>query len=124
MCERTFLHYLACNSPSPYSLTNHDSKPQIGFAIWSKKSDKELQRELKKALEKKALNVPDSVAMIIRAVYLEKTHTMKKMRKDHELACIGFRKWVIEQKKKTKKDPLPLARIEVSKVISFSIVLC
>lgn len=54
--------------------------------------------------------------MIIRAVYLEKTHTMKKMRKDHELACIGFRKWVIEQKKKTKKDPLPLARIEVSKV--------
>ena len=93
------------------------SKSQTGFAIWSKKSDKELQRELKKALEKKALNVPDSVAMIIRAVYLEKTHTMKKMRKDHELACIGFRKWVIEQKKKTKKDPLPLARIEVSKVI-------
>ena len=92
------------------------SETQTGFAIWSKKSDKELQRELKKALEKKALNVPDSVAMIIRAVYLEKTHTMKKMRKDHELACIGFRKWVIEQKKKTKKDPLPLARIEVSKV--------
>lgn len=88
-----------------------------GFAIWSKKSDKELQRELKKALEKKALNVPDSVAMIIKAVYLEKTHTMKKMKKDHELACIGFRKWVIEQKKKnSKKDPLPLARIEVSKV--------
>ena len=87
-----------------------------GFAIWSKKSEKELQRELKKALEKKALNVPDSVAMIIRAVYLEKTHTMKKMKKDQELACIGFRKWVIEQKKKTKKDPLPLARIEVSKV--------
>ena len=54
--------------------------------------------------------------MIIRAVYLEKTHTMKKMKKDQELACIGFRKWVIEQKKKTKKDPLPLARIEVSKV--------
>ena len=68
------------------------------------------------------MNVPDSVAMIIRAVYLEKTHTMKKMRKDHELACIGFRKWVIEQKKKTKKDPLPLARIEVSKVRSYFIV--
>ena len=41
---------------------------------------------------------------------------MKKMFKDHELACMGFRKWVIEQKRKTKKDPLPLARIEVSKV--------
>ena len=88
----------------------------LGFAIWSKKSDKELQRELKKALEKKALNVPEPVAMIIRAVYLEKSHTMKKMFKDHELACMGFRKWVIEQKRKTKKDPLPLARIEVSKV--------
>ena len=97
----------------------------LGFAIWSKKSEKELQRELKKALEKKALNVPDSVAMIIRAVYLEKTHTIKKMKTDQELAFISFRKWVIEQKKKTKKDPLPLARIEVSKVrlpafISFS----
>ena len=79
---------------------------------------------MKKALEKKALNVPDAVAMIIRAVYLEKSHTMKKMKKDHELACIGFRKWVIEQKKKTKKDPLPMARIEVSKVIiSIPIIL-
>ena len=94
--------------PIPYSF--------LGFAIWSKKSEKELQRELKKALEKKALNVPDSVAMIIRAVYLEKTHTIKKIKADQELSFIGFRKWVIEQKKKTKKDPLPLARIEVSKV--------
>ena len=68
--------------------------------------------------------MPDSVAMIIRAVYLEKTHTIKKMKVDQELAFIGFRKWVIEQKKKTKKDPLPLARIEVSKVISCHTVNC
>ena len=46
------------------------------------------------------MNVPDSVAMIIRAVYLEKTHTIKKMKTDQELAFISFRKWVIEQKKK------------------------
>lgn len=87
-----------------------------GFAIWSKKSDKELQRELKKALEKKALNIPEQVAMIVRAVYIEKTQTLKSMKKEFELDYITFRKWVIEQKKKTKKDPLPMARIEVSKV--------
>eukprot|EP00596_Hydrurales_sp_CCMP1899_P000960 CAMPEP_0119034622 /NCGR_PEP_ID=MMETSP1177-20130426/1627_1 /TAXON_ID=2985 /ORGANISM="Ochromonas sp, Strain CCMP1899" /LENGTH=310 /DNA_ID=CAMNT_0006992189 /DNA_START=224 /DNA_END=1157 /DNA_ORIENTATION=- len=86
-----------------------------GFAIWSKKSEKELQRELKKALEKKALNVPSEVEMIVRAVYLEKTQTIKSMKRDYELDYITFRKWVIEQKKKTKKDPLPLAKAEVSK---------
>jgi transposase-like protein len=62
------------------------------------------------------LNVPSEVEMIVRAVYLEKTQTIKSMKRDYELDFITFRKWVIEQKKKTKKDPLPLAKIEVSKV--------
>ena len=43
-----------------------------GMAIWSKKSEKELQRELKKSLAAKSLNIPDSVYMVIGAVYLEK----------------------------------------------------
>lgn len=43
-----------------------------GMAIWSKKSEKELQRELKKSLAAKSLNIPDSVYMVISAVYLEK----------------------------------------------------
>ena len=43
-----------------------------GMAIWSKKSEKELQRELKKSLAAKSVNIPDSVYMVISAVYLEK----------------------------------------------------
>ena len=43
-----------------------------GFAIWSKKSEKELQREMRKSLATKSLHVPENVAMIIRAVHLEK----------------------------------------------------
>ena len=45
-----------------------------------------------------------------------KTHTMKKMKEEYDLQCIEFRKWMIEQRKKTKKDPLPQAKVEVSKV--------
>lgn len=87
-----------------------------GRAIWSKKTDKELQRELKKALEKKAMNVPDVVAVIVRAVYLERIHTLKSYKIHDELAFITFRKWVREQKKKTKKNPLPMAKNVVSMV--------
>ena len=43
-----------------------------GMAIWSKKSEKELQREMKRSLAAKSLNVPDSVYMVMSAVYLEK----------------------------------------------------
>jgi hypothetical protein len=89
-----------------------------GFAIWSRRSDKDIQREMRKNVAAKALNVPEKVALIIRAVFLERTHTMKQMRnsREYELACIEFRKWMIEQKKKSKKDPLALAKVEVSKV--------
>ena len=41
---------------------------------------------------------------------------MKKMKEEYDLQCIEFRKWMIEQRKKTKKDPLPQAKVEVSKV--------
>ena len=55
------------------------------------------------------------MARIIRAVYLDKTHTMKEMKKEDELACINYRKWMMEQRSKTKKDPLPGAKMEVCK---------
>ena len=47
---------------------------------------------------------------------------MKEMRVENELAVIEFRKWMIEQRKKTKKDPLVSAKLEVSKVSAFSYV--
>ena len=87
-----------------------------GFAIWSKRSNKEVQREAKKALASKAVKVPEPVATVVRLVYLEKVRKMSQLKKDpvHELAAIAFRKWMIEQKKKGLKDPLLLAKIEVA----------
>ena len=66
-----------------------------------------------KTLANKGMNVPENIAKIIRAVYIEKTHTMKQYKKENDFAIGEFRKWMIEQKKKTKKDPLPPAKIEV-----------
>lgn len=86
-----------------------------GMAIWSKRSDDEVKREMKKYLAAKALKVPDYVANIVRCVYLEKIMTMKEMRNDHELDVINFRKWMVERRKKTQKDPVAPAKIEVSK---------
>lgn len=88
---------------------------KVGYAIWSKKSEQEIQREIKKSLLSKGLHVPDIVAKVIRAVFLEKTHTMSQYKKEDEFACAEFRKWMMEQKKKTKKNPLQPAKIEVSK---------
>ena len=88
-----------------------------GFAIWSKKSDKEVQRELKKALASKASKVPDAVATVVRLVYLDKVRKMSQLKKDpaYELAVIKFREWMVEKKKKGVKDPLTLAKNEVAR---------
>ena len=37
------------------------------------------------------------------------------MKKDHEMAALDFRKWMIEQSKKTKKEPVTPAKVAVSK---------
>lgn len=58
--------------------------------------------------------MPESVVAVVKAVFLEKTHTYREYKKDNELACIAFRKWMIEQRGKLKKDPLPAAKVEVS----------
>jgi hypothetical protein len=86
-----------------------------GYAIWSKRSDQEIKRATQKGVADKAISMPPSVTLVITSVYIERTHTMKQLRKDNELACIEFRKWMIEQRKKTKKDPLPMAKMAVTK---------
>lgn len=86
-----------------------------GIAIWSKRTPKEINAELKKSLASKGLNIPPKFYRIIVNVFLEKIHTMKEMRKENELHVIEFRKWMIEQKKKLKKDPLPVVKVDASK---------
>lgn len=86
-----------------------------GFAIWSKRSPKEIEKEVQKSVAAKTIGVPRGVATILRAVHMERSHSMKLIRKENELAAIEFRKWMIERRQKQKKDPLPLAKIEVSK---------
>ena len=87
-----------------------------GMAIWSKKTDQEIQNEIKRTAAARSLYIPPAAAKVIYAVFIEKTHTLKELKKEDEVSCLEFRKWVIEQKKKSKKDPLPLARVELSKV--------
>jgi hypothetical protein len=87
-----------------------------GKAIWSKRSEQEIQAAMKKALAAKGMSIPSAVAQVINAVYVDKTHKMKEYRDEDELACIEFRKWVREQKKKSKRDPIVLAKLELTNV--------
>lgn len=87
-----------------------------GRAIWSKKSDAEIQQELKKAMASRGIQIPTAVAQVITAVYIERTHKMKEYKEEDELACIEFRKWIREQKKKSKRDPIVAAKIELANV--------
>ena len=58
------------------------------------------------------MHIPASVAMIIRQVHLEKTHTMKQIRRENELGAIEYRKWMIEQRQKSKNgNVLPVTRM-------------
>ena len=86
-----------------------------GMAIWSRRTGKELNAERQKALRDKVVYVPPNFERIITCVFLEKTHTMKQMRAENELAVIEFRKWMLKNRKRLKKNPLPVVKIEVSK---------
>ena len=94
-----------------------------GFAIWSKRSASEIKKEVAKSACKKTMNIPRSVATIIRAVHLERTHTMKQIRKENELAAIEYRKWMMESRQKTKKDLYPRLRLKLHLVGSPCILL-
>lgn len=48
-----------------------------GIAIWSSKTDEEIQKEKKKSLASKGLVIPNYVSMIVNAVYLEKICSLK-----------------------------------------------
>lgn len=86
-----------------------------GRAIWSERSDKEIQKEVKKSSAYNSLNIPPGVAMVISAVHIEKTHTMSEMRKFDEIAWLEYRKWMLEQKKKSKNaDVLSVAKTQLS----------
>lgn len=87
-----------------------------GKAIWSKKSDSEIQQEIKKAQASKGLYIPPPVVQVITEVFLERNFKMSEYKIEDELACLEFRKWIREQKKKSKKDPLLSAKNEVSNV--------
>jgi len=97
-----------------YEMRDYVEK-QKGFPIWSKRSEQEIAREMRKSQAERGLNVPANVAKVIRAVYLERSQTMKQFKAQDELAYMEFRKWMSETKRKTKKDPLPLAKTSVSK---------
>jgi hypothetical protein len=86
-----------------------------GIAIWSKKSDKEIQRQAKKLQGMKTVVIPELVSLVVRAVFLEKTHKMRDIKDQNEVAFREFRKWLRDRKKKSKKDPLATAKVEVSK---------
>lgn len=48
-----------------------------GYAIWSSKTDGEIQKEIKKSQASKGLVIPRYVSMIVNAVYLDKICTLR-----------------------------------------------
>lgn len=95
----------------------HDFTPFIlGFAVWSKRSDKEIKKEAKKALASKGVNIPNNVALAINTVFIEKSCSMAVFKKEQEMVYAEYKKWIREQKQKLKKDPLPSVKGELVKV--------
>ena len=76
---------------------------QRGRAIWSKRTDKEIQKEYARSLMNKGPAIPSSVEMVITAVFLDRTHTISQIKKEEIIAFTEFKKWVQEQRKKSKK---------------------
>jgi len=91
-----------------------------GYAIWSDRTEQDIAKEQKKSLASKGVVIPSNVAMVITAVHLDKVCTMKELAKEEEIACAEYRKWMREQRKKQKKDPLPMAKTELTKVFILS----
>lgn len=64
----------------------------------------------------KTLYIPESIASIIVTVYIEKNKKLSDIKKEDHVGYLTFRKFMIDLKKKTKKDPVAQAKVEVSKV--------
>ena len=86
-----------------------------GMAIWSQRSEKEISAEKAKAQREKVIHVPPKFENIVTRVFLEKTSTMKQMRAENLLVAIEFRKWMLENRKRFKKNPVPVVKCEVAR---------
>lgn len=83
-----------------------------GVSIWSKKE----VDTVKKTPVVKTLFVPEAVASIVTSVYIEKTRKLSDVKKEDQLGYITFRKFMVDLKKRSKKDPIMQSKLEVSKV--------
>lgn len=87
-----------------------------GTSIWTRKSEKDINREIKKTQAPKPLIIPEAIASIIIAVYIEQSKKLSEIKNEDRLAYMTFRKYMIDLKKKTKKDPVLQTKLELTKV--------
>ena len=68
------------------------------------------------------MKLPEAVAKVVLAVYVDKTHTFGQLRKENKYLCVQFRKWIRDQSKNkaAKVSPLIRAKLEVVKVSWFN----
>ena len=86
-----------------------------GTTIWPKKEG-EVVAEVKKSASKPLL-IPDNIARIVTAVYIEQSKKLSDIQETDKLGYTTFRKFMIELKKKTKKNPVLLTKLELTKVL-------
>jgi hypothetical protein len=88
-----------------------------GMSIWSKTNEQDIiSREIKKTQAVKPLAVPEPVASIITSVFLDQSKKISDIKKDDPLAYVTVRKFMMDLKKKSKKDPVMQTKVELSKV--------
>jgi len=88
---------------------------QRGRAIWSSRTEEEIMKEARKAAIARSQAIPSKVALVVTTVYLDKLCTLKELRAEEAVLVKDYLKWVRDQRKRTKKDPLPGARKELAK---------
>ena len=87
-----------------------------GQTIWTRKNEHDINREIKKTQSPKPLNIPEGIASIITAVYIERSKKLSEIKNEDKLAYMTFRKFMVDLKKKTKKDPVLQTKLELTKV--------
>lgn len=101
--------------PEPWILEVRDMiELKRGKAIWSKRSDKQIKKALKKSQEGGPSKIPPAVEMVITSVYFDKKQTMGALKRDNEVAYGEYRKFMVEQKKKLKSNPVPVVKSKIS----------
>jgi hypothetical protein len=72
-------------------------------------------KEARKAAIARSQAIPSKVALVVNTVYLDKLCTLKELRAEETVLVKDYLKWVRDQRKRTKKDPLPGARKELAR---------